>query len=44
LLAEGFALEEFEDDSGEVARGSPAGYPHAQPYRWWRRHDEYEDA
>jgi predicted dithiol-disulfide oxidoreductase (DUF899 family) len=23
---------------------SPAGYPQAKPYEWWRRHDEYEDA
>jgi len=22
---------------------SPDGYPQAQPYEWWRRHDEYED-
>ena len=22
---------------------SPAGYPQAKPYEWWRRHDEYED-
>ena len=28
--------EEWED--------SPAGYPQAKPYEWWRRHDEYEDA
>ena len=28
--------EEWED--------SPAGYPQTPPYRWWRRHDEYEDA
>jgi predicted dithiol-disulfide oxidoreductase (DUF899 family) len=28
--------EEWED--------SPAGYPQTKPYRWWRRHDEYEDA
>jgi predicted dithiol-disulfide oxidoreductase (DUF899 family) len=23
---------------------SPTGYPQTKPYRWWRRHDEYEDA
>jgi predicted dithiol-disulfide oxidoreductase (DUF899 family) len=28
--------EEWED--------SPQGYPQTQPYGWWRRHDEYEDA
>ncbi len=28
--------EEWED--------SPAGYPQARPYGWWRRHDEYADA
>lgn len=22
---------------------SPAGWPQAPPYRWWRRHDEYEE-
>ena len=27
--------EEWED--------SPEGYPQTQPYRWWRRHNEYED-
>ena len=21
---------------------SPAGYPQTKPYKWWRRHDEYE--
>ena len=26
--------EEWED--------SPEGYPQEPPYRWWRRHDEYE--
>jgi predicted dithiol-disulfide oxidoreductase (DUF899 family) len=26
--------EEWED--------SPAGYPQTKPYKWWRRHDEYE--
>ena len=23
---------------------SPAGYPQTEPYKWWRRHDEYEDS
>jgi predicted dithiol-disulfide oxidoreductase (DUF899 family) len=23
---------------------SPAGYPQTAPYRWWRRHDEYDSA
>jgi predicted dithiol-disulfide oxidoreductase (DUF899 family) len=23
---------------------SPAGYPQGEPYTWWRRHDEYEEA
>ena len=23
---------------------SPEGYPQTPPYRWWRRHDEYEEA
>ncbi len=27
--------EEWED--------SPPGYPQGPPYKWWRRHDEYED-
>jgi predicted dithiol-disulfide oxidoreductase (DUF899 family) len=28
--------EEWED--------SPEGYPQTKPYKWWRRHDEYENA
>lgn len=28
--------EEWED--------SPAGWPQTPPYRWWRRHDEYDEA
>jgi len=28
----------------ETWEDSPAGYPQTKPYRWWRRHDEYEDA
>ena len=28
--------EEWED--------SPEGYPQTPPYKWWRRHDEYETA
>jgi predicted dithiol-disulfide oxidoreductase (DUF899 family) len=28
--------EEWED--------SPEGYPQTPPYRWWRRHDEYDAA
>jgi len=28
--------EEWED--------SPEGWSHSPPYRWWRLHDEYEDA
>ena len=23
---------------------SPDGYPQAQPYEWWRRHDEYDSS
>jgi predicted dithiol-disulfide oxidoreductase (DUF899 family) len=23
---------------------SPAGWPQSEPYRWWRRHDEYGGA
>ncbi len=28
----------------ETWEDSPAGYPQTEPYQWWRRHDEYEDA
>ena len=28
----------------ETWEDSPAGYPQDEPYTWWRRHDEYEDA
>ena len=28
----------------ETWEDSPAGRPQTAPYRWWRRHDEYEDA
>jgi predicted dithiol-disulfide oxidoreductase (DUF899 family) len=26
----------------ESWEGSPAGWPQDEPYRWWRRHDEYD--
>ena len=28
----------------ETWEDSPDGYPQTEPYAWWRRHDEYEDA
>jgi predicted dithiol-disulfide oxidoreductase (DUF899 family) len=28
----------------ETWEDSPAGYPQGEPYAWWRRHDEYEEA
>ena len=28
----------------EIWEDSPEGYPQTQAYRWWNRHDEYEDA
>jgi predicted dithiol-disulfide oxidoreductase (DUF899 family) len=28
----------------ETWEDSPAGWPQSPPYRWWRRHDEYESA
>ena len=29
---------------GETWEDSPAGWPQDPPYRWWRRHDEYDPA
>ena len=26
----------------ETWEDSPDGYPHTEPYQWWRRDDEYE--
>ena len=28
----------------EVWEDSPEGYPQTKPYKWWRRHDEYEES
>ena len=28
----------------ETWEDSPAGWPQSEPYAWWRRHDEYEQA
>ncbi len=28
----------------ETWEDSPDGWPQTEPYTWWRRHDEYEDA
>ncbi|HKC22849.1 MAG TPA: DUF899 domain-containing protein [Gaiellaceae bacterium] len=28
----------------EEWENSPDGYPQTEPYEWWRRHDEYQDA
>lgn len=27
----------------ETWEASPAGWPQTEPYRWWRRHDEYDE-
>jgi predicted dithiol-disulfide oxidoreductase (DUF899 family) len=27
----------------EIWEDSPKGWPQGEPYKWWRRHDEYED-
>jgi predicted dithiol-disulfide oxidoreductase (DUF899 family) len=32
-----YGRQEFQEDS-------PAGWPQSEPFSWWRRHDEYEDA
>ena len=28
----------------ETWEDSPEGYPQTEPYQWWRRHDEYDEA